>query len=128
MNEIEITSEAERIQELKDTYCDCYKDVHGIKARWVYAEDLTVAELERMLDRLHEEYEVVSKEEELREQAAAKAARERIQKLLEAGAQDVKQAVKWLHEAERTDGDNNFLDYELGTPYGFVAGLLKNGL
>lgn len=27
------------LEEIADTYCECYKDAHGIKARWVRAED-----------------------------------------------------------------------------------------
>ncbi len=118
----------ERIQELKDLYCDSYKDVHGIKARWVYGQNFTVEELEGMMDRLEEEY-TFEREEEARLEAAAEAkARKQIQDLIEHGAQDVAMAIRWMNEAYDTNGDNSFLDFELGTRYGFVASVLQNGL
>ena len=125
MNEM---TTAERIQDLKDLYCDSYKDVHGIKARWVYEQDLTVEELEAMMDRLEREYTFVRAEEAEREAANEVKAREQIQALLKHGAKDVAMAIRWIHEAYDTNGDNSFLDYELGTRYGFVASVLKNGL
>jgi hypothetical protein len=118
----------DRIQELKDLYCDSYKDVHGIKARWVYEQDLTVAELEGMMDRLEEEYTFEREEEARREAAAEVEARKQIQALIKCGAKDVAMAIRWMHEAYDTNGDSSFLDYELGTRYGFVASVLKNGL
>lgn len=117
-----------KIEELKDMYCDCYKDVHGIKARWVYGMDLTEAELEGMLDRLEEEYTFVREEEAKREAANEAAARTQIQALINHGAQDVAMAVRWMHDAEGTGNDNRFLDYTLGTRYGFIEEVLKNGL
>ena len=115
----------DRIQDLKDLYCDSYKDVHGIKARWVYEQDLTVAELEGMVDRLEEEFTFVQEEEARQEAAAEVKARKQIQDLIEHGAQDVAMAIRWMHEAYDTNGDSSFLDFELGTRYGFVARLLK---
>ncbi len=44
------TTTAERIQELKDRYCELYEAVHGLKASWVYGQLIAVAELEYMVD------------------------------------------------------------------------------
>ena len=116
------------IQDLKNLYCDSYKDVHGIKARWVYEQDLTVEELKAMMNRLDEEYTFVQEEEARQEAAAEAKARKQIQDLIDHGAKDVATAICWMHEAHDTGGDNSFLDFELGTRYGFVASVLKNGL
>jgi hypothetical protein len=117
-----------RIEELKDEYCDYHKDVYGVKARWVYGQDLTEDELLKMLRGLAAEFENVRRAEEAREEEAAVEATNKIQSLLNAGAKDVAQAIKWLHEAHDTGGDNMFLDYELGTKYGWVSSVLINGL
>lgn len=114
-----------RIEELKVAYCDSYKDVHGIKARWVFGQDLTEEQLLKMLSQLEKEWLVVSEREKQREKQASKEAMERIQLLINCGAKDVAMAIRWLHEAHGTGGDNSFLDYELGTEYGFVNNLLK---
>ena len=117
-----------KIEELKDLYCDSYKDVHGIKARWVYGMDLTLEELENMMARLEEAY-AFNQEDVARVEAANEAkARERIQALIEHGAKNVVRAIRWLHEAEGTDGDDRFLDFTLGTRYGFIDEVLQKGL
>ena len=117
-----------KIEELKDLYCDCYKDVHGIKARWVYGMDLTVAELEGMMTRLEQEWVEVKAEEDRREAQAEVAARKQIQALITHGAKDAAMAIRWMHEAEWTNGDNRFLDYVLGTRYGFIDEILNSGI
>jgi hypothetical protein len=114
------------LEELKDMYCDCYKDVHGVKARWVYGrQDLTVEDLKGMLARLEVEYTFVRAEEVAREQKAIETAQKQIGTLLRHGAKDTAMAIRWMHESYRTDGDNRFLDYELGTPFGWVDSLLE---
>lgn len=44
------TTTAERIQELKDRYCELYEAVHGLRASWVYGQLIAVEELEYMVD------------------------------------------------------------------------------
>lgn len=116
------------IEELKDLYCDSYKDVHGIKARWVYGMDLTEAELRDMLERLEREYQAHEEEAKRWEALAEAEARKQLQALIDHGAKNVVRAVRWMHDAEGTEGDNRFLDYTLGTRYGFIDDVLKNGL
>jgi len=116
------------LEELMDEYCDYHKDVHGVKARWIYNTGVTVEELKRMLASLerqyHEQVEFERKQSARNEQAA----REQIRVLMQHGAQDVAMAIRWLHDAQDTQGDNRFLDFDLGCTYGFIDSLLKNGL
>jgi len=116
------------LQELKDMYCDCYKDVHGIKARWIYDMDVSLEEMKEMLARLEKEYIAHVEEENQRTARAEEAARAQIRALIQYGAQGVAMAIRWMHDAEDTQGDNRFLDYTLGTRYGFIDEVLKNGL
>jgi hypothetical protein len=124
---IEMTPRTE-LEELKDMYCDCYKDVHGIKARWIYGMDVTVEEMKEMLARLEREYQEHAEYERQRTARAEEAARDQIRTLMQYGAQDVAMAIRWLHEAQDTGGDNRFLDFDMGCDYGFFDSLLKNGL
>jgi hypothetical protein len=39
--------------------------------------------------------------------------------MMKAGAKDRAMAIKWLHEANDTNGDNDFLCYCLGAAYGY---------
>jgi septation ring formation regulator EzrA len=117
-----------KLQELKDLYCDCHKDVHGIKARWVYDMDLTEAELEKMMDQLEKDYTEVREEEARIEAANEVKAREQIWMLMVHGAKDVAMAIRWMHDAEDTGNDHRYLDYTLGVRYGFIEEVLAKGL
>jgi len=116
------------LEQLMDEYCDFHKDVYGVKARWIYGTKVTVQELKGMLARLEREYYVQVEEEKQRTARAEQAAREQIRVLMQYGAQDVAMAIRWLHEAQETLGDNRFLDFDLGCEYGFIDSLLENGL
>ena len=50
------TTPRTELQQLMDDYCDYHKDVHGVKARWIYNSGVTVAELKSMLASLEREY------------------------------------------------------------------------
>ena len=118
-----------KIEELKDLYCDSYKDVHGIKAHWVYGQDLTEAELNDMLERLEKEFVSVQEEETRREAANEVEARKQIQALIDHGAKNVVRAIRWMHDSyDTTGGGNNYLDFELGVRYGFIDEVLEKGL
>jgi hypothetical protein len=117
-----------KIEELKDLYCDSYKDVYGIKARWVYGQDLTEGELNNMLDRLEREYLAHKEEEDRREAQAELEARKQIRALIEHGAKNVVRAVRWMHDSYDTGGDNKYLDFELRVRYGFIDEVLEKGL
>lgn len=116
------------IEELKDLYCDSYKDVHGIKARWVYGMDLTEAELNDMLAALEKEFISVQEEEARIEAVNEAEARKQIQALIDHGARNVVRAVRWMHDSYDTGGDNKYLDFELGVRYGFIDEVLDGGL
>ena len=117
-----------KIEELKDLYCDSYKDVYGIKARWVYGMELDEAELNNMLDRLEREYLAHKEEEDRREAQAELEARKQIRALIEHGAKNVVRAVRWMHDSYDPGGDNKYLDFELQVRYGFIDEVLDKGL
>ena len=124
----DMTIDRTELEELMDDYCDFHKDVYGVKARWIYGQQVTVEEMKEMLARLEREYKAQVEEEKQRTAQAEEAAREQIRILMQHGAKDVAMAIRWLHDAQDTGGDNRFLDFELGVEYGFIDSLLVNGL
>ncbi len=42
---------------------------------------------------------------------------EDVAELLSTGAKDQAMAMRWIHEAEETNGDNDYLAWTLGLPY-----------
>ena len=124
----DMTIDRTELEELMDDYCDFHKDVYGVKARWIYGQQVTVEEMKEMLARLEREYKAQVEEKKQRTAQAEEAAREQIRILMQHGAKDVAMAIRWLHDAQDTGGDNRFLDFELGVEYGFIDSLLVNGL
>jgi hypothetical protein len=44
----------------------------------------------------------------------------RVASIIELGARDRAMALRWIHEAEDTDGDDEYLCYRVGVPYGYI--------
>ena len=110
-----------RKEELQSIYWDMYKDAHGIRPRHIRLDLCTEAEIEADLDRLHA---IIVDNERERVGMERKAAHEfemRVQGLLVSGAKDRAMALRWIHEAEGSNGDNEFLCYLVGLPYRYFA-------
>jgi hypothetical protein len=59
------------------------------------------------------------KEQLAREEVASHDFEMRILSLLQSGASDREMALRWIHEAEGSDGDEEYLCYLVGLPYGY---------
>ena len=88
MNE---SSEQTHLEELKEIYCEAHKDIYGVKARWVYKQDLTEDQLLGMLDRLRAENRKMQAQQDLhnKEELAREAA------LCEQHGVDTETLVRW---------------------------------
>ena len=121
-NTLEHTMETmTRREELESIYWDMYKDAHGIRPRHIRLDLCTEAEMEADLDRLHA---IIVDNELLRKAAEEKAAHAfemRILSILACGAKDREMALRWVHEAEGSNGDDEFLCYLVGLPYRYFA-------
>jgi hypothetical protein len=101
------------------TYWDMYKDAHGFRPRHVDTSTWTMEQFEEEFKVLQE---VIERESILRKEAEENASHEfemRMQDLLRSGAQDRAMALRWVHEAEETNGDDEYLCYTVGLPYGY---------
>jgi hypothetical protein len=54
------------------------------------------------------------------EDTAIHAFEARIEKIIALGAKDRAMAIRWIHEAEGSDGDDEYLCYRVGVPYGYI--------
>jgi hypothetical protein len=64
----------------------------------------------------------IEAEDKARKEAEAQATvvfEQRIYTLIHAGAKDRATAIRWIHEAEDTNGDDKYLAYTLSLPYGY---------
>jgi hypothetical protein len=100
-------------------YWDMYKDAHGIRPRGIDTSSWTEADFMKEFDYLGQ---LITQQEEARVEAEHMAIvkfEQRVLKLLVLGASDRATAVRWIHEAEGTSGDDEYLCWTLGLSYGY---------
>ena len=101
------------------TFWDMYKDAHNFRPRHIDTSSWTEAQFEAEFEQLAE---IIRREGELREEREAAASHEfemRMLDLMRSGAKDRAMALRWVHEAEGSDGDDDYLCYLVGLPYGY---------
>jgi hypothetical protein len=119
MSEFKTWEELSRKEQLAATHYDFYKDVHGIRPRWMNYDAMTEAELEAELDQLSKESDVQAAREKEEQERASHDFEMRVLSLMMSGAKTRDQALRWIHEAEGSNGDDEFLCYLTGLPYGY---------
>ena len=100
------------LEELESIYCDMHKDVYGVKARWYKAESVEQARAD--MERLSKELEAQMEQDKKFQQEAIEAVEQ-----LAASYGGFETAKRWQHQAYGTDGDDEYLCYKLGLPYGY---------
>ena len=102
-------------------FWDMYKDAYGVRPRGIDTSAWTLADFEAEFNRLSTEIAVQDIERKEAEQKACFDFEARVQTLLEAGAKDRATAMRWIHEAEGSNGDDEFLCYLVGLPYRYFS-------
>lgn len=102
-------------------YWDMYKDAYGVRPRGIdtsaWDEATFEAEFVQLSKTIDENYKV-----QLASEAKAMHDFEiRMLDLLMSGATDRAMALRWIHEAEETNGDDEYLCYTLGLPYRYFV-------
>lgn len=107
------------LEELRNLYCEMHKDVYGVKARWY--QPASVEQAKQDLARLEQSLIASIAADELAAEKAVKEFNEFVRT-----CPDLQTAIRWQHDAYNTAGDNEFLEYHLGLPYGYLS-RLTNG-
>jgi hypothetical protein len=106
-------------EQLQCTFWDAYKEAHGFRPRHIDTTTLTVEELKSDIARLAS---IIKDNERVRIEDEARAVvrfEARIASIIQLGAKDRAMALRWIHEAEDTNGDDEYLCYTVGIPYGY---------
>jgi hypothetical protein len=112
-------ADVSELDQARSEYSDFHKEAFGFRPRWDYSA-MTLADFDREFEYLAQE---CKRNAELRAEAEAAAAvrlEQRILSLLECGAKSRAMALRWLDEAEGTNGDVDFLCFLLGVDYGYI--------
>jgi hypothetical protein len=98
-----------------------HKDAYGFRPRGVDTSTWSEADFEAEFVQLSK---VIERENEVRVAAEEKATIDfemRVQGLLMSGAKSYEMALRWIHEAEGTGGDDEYLAWTVGLPYRYFA-------
>jgi hypothetical protein len=101
------------------TYWDMYKDAYNFRPRGVDTSKWTLTDFEKEFETLQF---IINRNEAQRlveEDAAVTRFEARIASIIQLGAKDRAMALRWIHEAEETNGDDEYLCYTVGLPYGY---------
>jgi hypothetical protein len=101
------------------TYWDMYKDAYGVRPRGVDTSTWTEADFEAEFVQLGR---TIEQEDAIRRKLEERAEHDfemRVLGLLQTGAKDREMALRWIHEAEGSNGDDEYLCYLIGLPYGY---------
>jgi hypothetical protein len=121
MEDFKSWEEMTTVEQYACQYWDMYKDAYGVRPRGIdtsaWDEATFEAEFVQLSKTIDENYRVQLESE-------AKAMHDfeiRMLDLLMSGATDRAMALRWIHEAEETNGDDEYLCYTLGLPYRYFV-------
>ena len=117
MNEFKSWEEMSTLEQYACQFWDMYKDAYGVRPRGIdttlWTEEQFEAEFVSLAKTIDENY----KDQLAREEVAKHDFEMRMLGLLQTGAKDREMAMRWIHEAEGSNGDDEYLCYLLGLPY-----------
>jgi hypothetical protein len=121
MSEFTTWEEMSTLEQMASQYWDIYKDAHGIRPRGIDTSSWTEADFNKEFEELYLIAEPNCRQRREDEQTAARKFESRVKELMEIGAKDREMAMRWIHEAEGSNGDDEFLCYLVGLPYRYFA-------
>ena len=107
------------LEQMQCQYWDMYKDAYGVRPRGVDTSNWDEATFEAEFNYLQELITKSEQERKIAEQEACNAFEQRMLDLYACGAKDRVMALRWIHEAEGSNGDEEFLCYLVGLRYGY---------
>jgi hypothetical protein len=119
MSEFKSWEEMSVLEQMQCQFWDMYKDAYGSRPRGIdtteWTEEEFMAEFET-LGKVIEREEIARKESEAQASIRFEA---QIQSMISSGAKSREAALAWIHEAEGSNGDDEYLCFLLGLPYGY---------
>lgn len=120
MSEFKSWEEMSVLEQMQCQFWDMYKDAYGVRPRGIdtteWTEEYFMAEFET-LGKVIEREEIARKESEA---TASARFEEQILSLMVTNSKlDRAGAIRWIHEAEGSNGDDEYLCFLLGLPYGY---------
>lgn len=107
------------LEQAQATWWDAFKDANGYRPRDIDTSEWTLTCFKTDIIRLGQRIAAQEAERHNQEAQAAVIFEQRVQKIINDGAKDRNTALRWIHEAEGSNGDDDYLCYLVGIPYGY---------
>ena len=110
--------ELSELEQAQAIYSDMHKDAYGFRPRF----DYNTWTLEKFNAEFKLMGRIIEDDNKVKQENQAQAAHDfemRVLSLLQTGAKDRAMALRWIHEAEGSNGDNEYLCFLLGLPYSY---------
>jgi len=121
MEDFKSWEEMSTLEQYACQFWDMYKDAYGVRPRGIDTTDWTEAQFEAEFVQLGKTIDANYKDQLAQEEVAMHEFEMRMQDLLLSGAKDREMAMRWVHEAEGSDGDDEYLCFLLGLPYRYFV-------
>jgi hypothetical protein len=118
--------EMTELEQAQATFWDMYKDAHGFRPRHIDTSAWTLEQFDKEFEELSEVMRANDIQKGIEEAIAVEKFERRVAEMISIGAKDVAMAMRWIHEAEDTNGDNDYLAWTLGLPYRYFAKQLQS--
>jgi hypothetical protein len=120
MEDFKSWEEMSTLEQYACQYWDMHKDAYGVRPRCIDTSSWTEADFEAEFVVLSQTINDNEHQRVAAEEKAAHAFEMRVLTIIACGAKDRAMALRWIHEAEGSNGDDEFLCYLVGLPYGYL--------
>lgn len=109
------------LEQMQCQHWDMFKDAYNYRPRGIDTTTWTEAEFMEEFDSLAKIIDDNYKRQLVDQELAVARFEEQILSLMTTNATlDRAAVVRWIHEAEGSDGDDDYLCFLLGLPYGYI--------
>jgi hypothetical protein len=102
-------------------YSDMYKDAYGVRPRGVDTTLWTESQFEAEFVQLGRTIEANYRDQLEAEAKAIERFEAQVESFILSGAKTRQTAIRWFHEAEGSNGDDEYLCFLLGLPYRYLV-------
>lgn len=121
MEDFKSWEEMSTLEQYACTYWDMYKDAYNVRPRGIDTSSWTEADFEAEFVQLGKTIEANYKDQLESEAQAIQRFEAQVESFIQSGAKTREAAIRWFHEAEGSNGDDEYLCFLLGLPYRYFT-------
>jgi hypothetical protein len=112
-------NEMSPLEQAQCQYWDMYKDAYGTRPRGIDTSAWTLADFDAEFETLANAIQREEAQRKINEAEASTRFEAQLASLMASGARTREQAIAWVHDAEGSQGDDEYLCFLLGLRYGY---------